>query len=282
MSIVDRIAAVLLSFLMSLFCFIFIVCIILSCTFSQPSFMTGVLEKRQYYDAIFYEYCDAVEGLAIPAGVDEGIFSSVVSEDEFKENINNIVYSAYNSTDSYAGAAFDYDSVYQRFYNCMADFAESKEIEVTDEIAEGLDNVADLCASTCQVYVTIPFIDTIGAYASEFGKYLKIGALISGVLFMFMCVVLFTSKKWRRFSFKPLPTALIADGFMLAAAPAAVLLSGKIRYIQVEVKSLYHFAVGYIEHLLYTFITVGAVLLAVGVLTAVIFAIIRSKRNRIG
>lgn len=282
MNVIDRIAAIMLSFLISLSCFAAVVCVILSETFSKPAFMTGTLEKRNYYDTIFSEYCDSVESLAIPAGVDEGVFSSVVSKDELKNNINHIIYTAYDNSGSYAGAAFDYDEVYQRFYNCMIDIAEEKGFQITDEIIDGIENVAGLCASTCQSYVTIPYIDTIGSYATEFGKYLKVGAMVCGAFFVFLFAVLFISRKWKSISCTLLSTALIADGLMLTIAPVAVLLSGKIRYIQIEIKSLYLFAVGYVERMLYYFIAAGAVILAIGAIIAVVSAIIKSKRSIAG
>lgn len=281
MSVIEKIAAAVLSFLISLFCFMAVICLIFSQTFSNPSFMTDTLEDRNYYDTIYSEYCESVESLAIPAGIDEGVFSSVVPKEEFIENINHIIYAAYNESDAYAGSVFDYERVYGQFYDCMVEFAKAKDFEITDEITEGIENVASLCASTCQSHVTLPFIDTLGSYASEFGKYLQIGGIVCGVILVFLIAVVFLSRTWKKVATLILSSAFIADGLMLIAAPAAVLASGKIRYLQIEIKSLYLFAVGYVERMLNIIIAVGIAVLIVGIIMAVVSVILKSKRTAV-
>lgn len=279
MSVIEKIAATVLSFLISLFCFMAVICLIFSQTFSNPSFMTDTLEKRNYYDTIYSEYCESVESLAIPAGIDEGVFSSVVQKEEFVENINHIVYAAYNDSDAYAGSAFDYEYVYGRFYDCMVEMAKDKEFEITDEITEGIDNVAGLCASTCRSHVTLPFIDTLGSYATEFGKYLQIGGIVCGVVSAFLIAFVFLLRSWRKAAIFILSSAFIADGIMLITAPVAVLASGKIRYLQIEIKSLYLFAVGYVERMLNVALAVGITVLVIGIILAVVSVILKLKRK---
>ena len=111
MNIVEKIAAALLSFLIALASFVAILSLVFSKTVCDPAFMEDVLSKNHYYDSIFEEYCESVESLAIPAGIDEGVFSGVVKKQEFCEYINKILYAAYNDQTGYAGDVFNYDGV---------------------------------------------------------------------------------------------------------------------------------------------------------------------------
>ena len=281
MNIVEKIAAALLSFLIALASFVAILSLVFSKTVCDPAFMKDVLSKNHYYDSIFEEYCESVESLAIPAGIDEGVFSGVVKKQEFCEYINKILYAAYNDQTGYAGDVFDYAGVYDRFYTSMTEFAEGKGIAVTDELTEGLDNVATLCASTCRTYCTLPFIDTIGSYAAEFSRYFNLSAVLASVFALFLIILLCISKKWRSVALLLASIAAMTDGLMLTAAPAAILISGKIRYLQIELKSLYLFAVGYSEELLLRILISGLVLIALAAVLFVIYNVVLYKHRGI-
>jgi ABC-type multidrug transport system fused ATPase/permease subunit len=268
----------MLSFLIALFGFIGIISGILSTTISNPKFMINVLENRHYYDSIYSEYCDDIESIAMPAGVAEGVFSAVISKSEFKDTINNIIKSAYSTDNSYSGNVFDKETAYNKFYSSMTDyFTNVKGMTITEEMTDSLDNVASLCASTCGVYATLPFIDTIGKYCTELNKYFKISCIVSAVAVAFLIFILFITKSWRKESPYLLGMALLTDGFMIVLAPFALLISGKVKYVQIEVESLYKFAIGYIEHLLYTLLTVGIVLIIIAVVIAGISYFLNKK-----
>ena len=73
----------------------------------------------------------------------------------------------------------------------------------------------------------------------------------------------------------------MTDGLMLTAAPAAILISGKIRYLQIELKSLYLFAVGYSEELLLRILISGLVLIAFAAALFVIYNVVLYKHRGI-
>lgn len=263
MSRFDKAVAVVLAFLLSLLGAVIAVVSIIMGTVGNPDFMIRVLDNRNYYDSIYIEYTDEVEALAIPSGVDEGIFSSLVSKDEFKKDVNKFIHNAYESIDEYAGASINYKDIYDRFYNSMVVYAEGKGIEVTDELRVGLDNVAGLCASTYEVYICVPLVDMIGSYANIFHKYL-VGALIAAGLFLALLVVFVAiTPKWRNIAFKLFSVMLITDGLFLLLAPLCVLISGKITYLNIATRSLYDFAVGYCEHTMETFVYSGLIILSI-------------------
>lgn len=279
MKIINKISAVILSFLMALFLFISALSLILSRTFSNSNFMIDVLEKRSYYDNIFLEYTDTVEHLAIPAGVPEGKFSSVISKAEFKADINAVILSAYSESDGYAGEVIDYDTVYQKFYTCLTEVAVDNGFEINDELIPGLENVATLCAECYQTYVTVPFIDTIGSYALEFDRYFQLASIICGVFFLFFLIFLLISKVYKSISLSVLAITCNTVGFMMSIAPAVVFFSGKIRHINISVKSLYGFAVGYSESLLLTILICGIVFLALGIIFLVTKFLLDKRRK---
>lgn len=264
MSIIDRISSVLLSFLLALFIAIASICSIVRLTFCSPSFMVSVLNNQNYYNVIYDEYCEAIEQLAIPAGVAEGVFSNAVSKAEFKTYIKTVIFSAYDGSMQYAGNVFPYEEIYSRFYNTMLKTAADSGVTVDDELTVGIDNVSTLLANSTQQFTDIPFIDTIGKYSFEISSYLEYVIFGSVVIFaLFLSLLVFT-KKWRDEWLNVLSLAVRSSGAMLIVAPLIVLFSNVIKYLSVDVKSLYLFAVGYSETIIWISFILGIILFLLG------------------
>lgn len=278
MKIIDKLAVVILSFLISLFGFVVAICLFFFTTIGSPQFMINVLESRGYYDLIYSDYSETIENYAIPAGVGEGVFTACIPKDEFNADVNNIVLKAYSDSEEYAGEAYDYDGVYNRFYNCIVKVAEQQGIDVDQEVIPGIENVSKLCADAYSTYVTVPFIDTIGSYSIEFGEILSTVLVVASAFGIFLIVLLLLSKQWRGKSPYYLTIASVANGLMLIILPSVVLISGKIRHINIDIKSMYNFAVGYAEGMMWRLILIGAIIILIGVIISLCYRFIFKRK----
>ncbi len=280
MKLYDKISMAVLSVLSAVFIFVLSFSTVICMSFCNPKFMIKVLEKHDYYSLIYTEYSDSLEdGIAIPAGVEEGILSSVISKDEMKQQINNIITTAYdNKADNSTG--FAYDNIKQRFYDTMVVYFTGKGIELNAESEGDILYVATHCADECKGYSEMPFIYTIGNYANDFYKVFSVTALASGCLTAFLLVLLLITKKWRNSAPLWMGISLLTAGLMLGIAPIYVLLSKTITHLNIGVKSLYYFAVGYASDLLYLMILVAALLILIALIIAFvqfIYPVIRRK-----
>lgn len=279
----EKATSAVLSLLISLFTFLTVLSLIILNTFCDAEFMLDVLERHEYYDHIFDEYCVAVEDLAVPSGVPEGRFSAVMSKDELIFDINSTVTSAYSADDTFAGKAVDTAAVYDRFYTCLCDVAVESGFVINDDLIPGLENVAMLCTDCYKTYVTLPFIDTIGGYGVEFTAILQIAVLVFAVFLVFFIVLILMSKPFRKNAVGILAVSFNTVGFMLALAPAAVFASGKINYLNIAIRSLYNFAVGYCKSLLYIVLNCGVAFLILGFIFVIlyfVFSAIFGKKNK--
>lgn len=283
MSFLDRISSVLLSFLLALFVFIAAICSVIRLTFCSPKFMVSVLDNQNYYNVIYDEYCEAIEQLAIPAGVAEGEFSKAVSKAEFENYIKDIIFAAYDSSYEYAGNTFPYEEIHSRFYNVMLNTANNAGATVDDELFLGIDNVSTLLANSAQQFTDIPFIDTIGKYGLEISSYLEYFILGTVLTFALFLALLLLTKKWRNQWLSIISLALRSSGAMLIVAPLVVLISNVIKYLNVDVKSLYLFAVGYAETIVWILLIIGIILFILGTLPQIIKIInyIKSKKQEL-
>lgn len=264
MSILDRISSIILSFLLALFVFLTVISSVIRFTFCSPSFMVSVLKGQNYYSVIYDEYCESIEQLAIPAGVAEGEFSKVVSKAEFSGYINDIIYAAYDVSSEYSGNLFPYEEIHSRFQNVMSNTAEKAGIVVDDELLIGIDHVSTLLVNSAQQYITLPFIDTIGKYGLEIRGYLNYAIAGGTFALLFFVGVLLLTKKWRKEWVNVVTIAARSSGAMLTIAPFVILVSNTIKYLNIDVKSLYLFAVGYSETIILILLILGIILFILG------------------
>ncbi len=279
----DKIALSILSLFLAVFVFVTSVSLIISTTFCSPKFMIKVLENKDYYSIIYSEYSDSLEdGIAIPAGVDEGVLSAVISKDEITADINNIIEVAY-SKDIDNSQSLDYDAVKQRFYDTMVAFFTNKGIEITDEISGDILNVATHCADEYKGYSEMPFIYTIGGYAIDLLSIFRTVSIVFGCISIFLIVLLLITKKWRSSAMFVMGISSFTVGLLLIIAPICVLIIDVINRINIQIKSLYTFAVGYANSLLYVFIAVGGLFVIIALILAFfefVLPLIKLKKDK--
>ncbi len=263
MKLYDKISLAVVSVLLSVFIFATVVSCVLNLTFCNKNYMIAVLERHDYYSLIYKEYTESIEdGIAIPAGVEPGILSNVVSQIEMKNQINGIISAAYDSSvDNSSG--FAYEDIEQKFYNSMEAYFISKGFEFNEEVENDIKYVATHCADECKGYAEMPFIYTIGDYANDFQKVFTIVGFIAGTMIIFLVVLISVTKKWRSSALLWSGISCMTAGLMVVIAPLYVLLTDVIGRLNIGVKSLYYFAIGYSTDLLYILISLGLALIII-------------------
>lgn len=265
----DRITSYIISFLISFFLFLVCLCIVFVSTIGNVSFMLSSFERHHYYENIYEEFSEDVEDLAIPSGVEQGIFSQIVTKDMMTDDIRGIIKRAYQ-VEGFKEFEPDTDKVYTGFYNTILLFATEKGFEISEEITEGIDNVSQVAVDYYESYVELPYIDSICGYAVGFTDKIIIGAVVGTGFLIFLITLVFASLRWRKEGYKLLCVSSISAGLMLIIFPLSIIISGKIKYISIDIKSLYNLFVGYIHSLLFVIIFTGIFIIILGIICACI------------
>lgn len=274
MKIYDKISLTILSLILSVFLFVAILSGILGMTFCNSKFMTTILDKHDYYNLIYSEYSQSIEdGIAIPAGVEPGVLSNIISNDDMNVQINNIINFAYSGNKSDSNG-FDYDGVKQKFYDSMVTYFTDKEYDLTEESYEDIMYVATHCADECKGYSEMPFIYTIGSYANSLKGIFKVISLASLGLFAGLLILMVIVKKWRKSFWFFSGVSFMTCGLMLAIAPLYLLYTNTIKHLNIAIKSLYYFAVGYSYDLIKIIIFSGAFLILISLIIGFILFIV--------
>ena len=282
MKLFDKIALIILSIMFSVFLFTLIVSIIFGTTFCNPNFMITILEKHDYYGLIFSEYSESIEdGIAIPAGVEHGVLSNIITKDDMKEQINDIIFAAYNG-DKDNENVFDYEGIKQKFYDSMVTYFTEKEYDLTEESYEDIMYVATHCVDECKGYSEMPFIYTIGSYAKDFKSIFKIVAAVSAGIVLLLFVLMCVTKKWRKSMLFYLGISFMTSGLMLTVGPLYIILSNTIKHLNIAIKSLYYFAVGYSYDLFKLILIAGILLIFISIVIGfILFIVPLFKRKKI-
>jgi len=251
---------ILTSFLVSFFVFIIFALLIINSTFLNAQFIIKVFENNNYYAQMYDEYSKEVEYLADPAGIDQGVMSSVITMEQMQQDIVNTVYSAYNYKGS-AGNDINKDKIVNKYFEKISENAITLGYTVEGDIKTNLQYVSTCAESTYETYAKFPYIYYLGDFSIRLKAAFGIALMISiGIVFV-LTVSLYLTTTWKHRATRAVIYALSGSGLMLIIAPTVFLLSNKIKYLAITTKSIYDFAVGYADKVLSIFIISGIGLL---------------------
>ncbi len=266
------------AFLLAFFVFLTSVAAVAYATLLNPDFMVQVLSKQGFTDQIYAEYALQLEYLAEPAGVDAQMLKDTVGKAEMAQTLRKTVYYAYDQNHPKA-AALDAEAVRTRFVVQLTKYAEGQGYAIEAEVQAGINNIANLAVAEYCKYATLPFISQIGGFFKSVKNVVAIACWAGLGITLVLAICLFLGKgrpaalKW-----SGLVWALSGAGLLIGIWPLAVLLFGKLQYLNVQIKSLYLFMQGYIKDVLILFMVAGGVLLVAAVL--VYFLLYRPQSKR--
>ena len=261
-----KVLTAICAFLLAFFVFLTATAAVAYATLLNPDFMVQVLSKQGFTDQIYAEYAHQLEYLAEPAGVDAQMLKDTIGKAEMAQTLRQTVYYAYDQNHPKA-AALNTESVRTRFVMQLTKYAEGQGYAIEEEVQAGIDNIANLAVGEYCKYATLPFMSQIGGFFNSVKNVVTL-ALWAGLgITVVLALCLFLGKgrpvalKW-----SGLVWALSGAGLLSGVWSVAVLLFGKLEYLNVQIKSLYLFMQGYIKDILIVFMVVGGVLLLAALL----------------
>jgi len=240
--------------------FIIVTLLIINSTFLNAQFIINIFENNNYYAQMYDEFSQEVEYLADPAGIDSGVMSSVVSKEQMQQDIVGTVYSAYNYKGS-AGYSINKDNIQSKFFEKISEYAVTHGYTVEGDIKTNLEYVSTYAANTYETYARFPYIDYLGDFSVRLKKAFGIVLMISIALVFALITSLYLTTNWKHRATRAIVYALTGSGLMLIIEPLVFLLSNKIKYLAITTRSIYDFAVGYAQEVLFMFVISGVGLL---------------------
>lgn len=261
------------AFLISLLLFFASLLLVTDSTVLQESYARKSMEESSYYQQLTMEIRNHLQGYSDATGIDKEFFSECVEELQVRDAVSQELDSLYQNKASTLGA----EQVKKDFYTKFEAYAQSRNMELTEETRAALQYLAGVCAEDYISAVSIPFLSTFSLLVQKLDGIALKALLALVVIIVILIAYFFFVNRWKHRAVRYLIYALSGGFLLVLSLPAAVLLSNKIGQIALVNESAYGFAVNYLNGIFYMMLIIAAVL---AVLIAVLAIVYRTMRKR--
>lgn len=259
---VKSVFRIILSFLLSVFLFLFSVCLVLEATVFNPNFIIDKMNSSSYFVDLSDEITVSLTDLGFASGLDKNFFSKVVNDVQLHKDVESYMKASYSGKTS----VVDNTAFKQNFNTALDSYISENKIS-----SENIDNQSReyLVNKAAKIYsdsVRLPFFMTLSTYINSYKTPLLFATLGCGIISLAICLVLIFSCKYKHHGLKYLCYGF-SGGFLASFfIPTIVLLSGKISKINLEVRSTYNLFVDCANMFFITFLVISIVLLLVSII----------------
>ncbi len=250
-----------LAFFLAFVLFLLSVCMVLYFTIFSKDYILQTMKSNSYYTMVKSELQSRMEDLTDASGFDKEFAAEFVKNYDIVTAIDEYIASFYSGENTLVRTT----TFKQQLYAAIESYIQEKNIKLTDDSDT---NIAYFVNEATDIYVdqiSITFFSRIANYIYKAKTILNI---VTGSLAVMALVIIgiiyFTNQyKHRRFRY----LFLGSTGAFLAVAilPTILLLSDKLKKINLSTRSLYNLFVNYFNGLFYNFYIWSGVLLAVSV-----------------
>lgn len=256
-----------LAFFLAFALFLLSCCAVLHFTVFSKDYMLGLMRNNGYYEMVRSELQSGLENL-----VDASGFNKQFSEDFARS------YDIQKAVEEYISSFYSGDSTLvntvpfkQQLYSAIDVYIADNNITVTDETRK---NISYFVNEATQIYVaqiSIPFFSTIANYIYKARNVLNIVTVSLGVFALVIVAVIFFTNSYKHRRFRYLFMASSGAALAVLVLPTLLLLSDKVRKINLETRSIYSLFVNYFNTLFYNFYIWAGVLTVISVILFVLY-----------
>jgi energy-converting hydrogenase Eha subunit A len=246
-------------------------------TAANKEYLQRQMIVSNYVATIEDEITATFESYAASSGIEAGYFTSNFNSPQLTDYIQNEAAKIYGP----APTGFNQDDYKEQLVKQLKTYAQVREIEVTPEVEEALNYLADLCAQEYAAKVGLPMVGMLNSAMSSLTKVL-VPALIFCIVVAVLAIALIfkVRPKKRRFkAFRYICSAVIAAGMTSLIGGFLAQNSGVIERVAISSKALYELVVSYCYGIFEMMMAIGAVIVLAGFLAAFIFYVARRMLN---
>lgn len=242
----------LVSFLMSLFVVLTVLCLTLSATVLNPAFAVRVLARSQFSEALCGELREEFVSYGNACNIDESFFDGVFGTDITPESIDADASAALRRF--YAGSVERDPAVTEALQSALLTKLQAYAVEqgftLDDTVNENLQTIASELCTLYDAYAGVfsaSYFATAAQLLARYSPYALYAAAAGAAGFAVCAVILRLFFTKRRSCLRFFIYAFSASALMLAAAPAAGLALGAADRVNISLLSLYDFVTGFLN-----------------------------------
>lgn len=261
------------AFFLSLFLFFLSILLIFGSTLENPDYMRNQLGKSHYYEHAIEEVEDEFSSYASASGFDQQFFKTVMDINDVQMDVNQSLSVLYGES----AEPVDKSRFEDKLYEKLTENVKSRGITLSADTQKALQLLAKTCKETYVQYISIPYAADL---APLVGKAKKPILILEMVLFFFIALfaaAIYRMNHWRHRALRAYLYAGFGTALMLFVFPAAVLFSGIVNRLAFLSKSLYQFAVCYVDGIIYSFFFAALFFFALSVLISFLYCHVKKK-----
>ena len=270
---VQTMARLIISFVMAIFLFAFLILLSIRLTLFSEKHMEKVAKKTDYYQKLTTSINKDISGYSLGSNVPKEVLGNIVSVQVVEDNVNNYFKAIYKPgiTYQFSGA----DELKTSMIDKIMAHADEKQVPIHSK--ESVAVLADKGVDIFTGYVKLPYLVQFGQKLMNYKAMLTGSIFLTGLISALIAVfLLVTLRGYRHRLLRFLSYSFIAGGLMGIVIPAYLLVKDVFHYINIRNQAMYEFLTTYIRSFLWMFIYIGIGLLILGILSAMF-----SERSRL-
>lgn len=272
-STAEKAVSILISFLISLFLFLFACNLIAQCTLLNPDYLRKQLSESHYYENTLAEVENEFSSYASASGFDQKLLDSALDISDLQLSVNQSLNQIYGEEPEQHVAA-DFQG---KLDQILTRNAESRGVSLTEENKNSLQFLAETCSNTYLQDISFPYTKELAEVIGKIKTCLKIPGLLLPMMAAVLAGILFRINRWRHRALRACIYAVSGTMLMLAALPAYLYFSGRIGQVSILSKSLYALTVSCANGVLILFLEFA--LISAGITTVLCLLYHRSREK---
>lgn len=141
MKIFKNVVSIILAFLLMLSILLTVAIQVISTTILNKDYILGKLEETNYYNNVYEQIKDSLEGYIGPSGLDEEVLENIYTREQVKEDINLVIDNIYENKDD----KINTEDIKEKLQNNIEASVGSELLtkENQDSIEDFIDKIAD-------------------------------------------------------------------------------------------------------------------------------------------
>lgn len=263
---IKKIITIVFSFFLSFLLFLLSITAIIQYTLLNPDYMRDKLNKSHYYENAMTEVEDQFSAYGSASGFSKQFFQTVLDINNVQLNVNQSLSSLYGVSNSSADTSSFEDKLTKQLENN----ARNRGLKITPDAQKGIRLLVETCASTYLQYISIPYAKEIAPALQKLKKPIALLQFISLCFIILFTAFVYLLNRYRHRAIRAYIYSISGTTLMLFVFPVVLLVSGKVNQIALMSKSLYLFAVSYMNGIAWSFLLV-ALLFALILLLLIFF-----------
>lgn len=264
---IRNIVSIIISFMLTLDLFVFTFCCVLEVTLFNESFIIDNLNAVNYYEDAKAETLSLLKDLGYASGLEEEFFKNTIDEITLVEDVNNYINAFYTG----GKTVVDTTRFRQKFNEALDEYIAEKNI---DKNSVDASSRTYLIAEAAKIYaqgIKIPFLTTLANYFDRFKTPLMILTIVTGVLFVGICLILFFSNKWKHRGIRYIYYGAAGGFLSVLILPVVTFASGKIGQVNLTTRSAYNLFVSCANNFFLCFLAFAVMLFLLSLILYVLY-----------